>query len=97
MDEITLFLQGCKKLLWIGPVNFSLSTPGVDRTNTLVKLLDKIQRDCEITVVGKMACKEVMGKSWALSVKPIEDASTVWEFLKQCKLPGLMALDRTGQ
>ncbi|KAG9134580.1 hypothetical protein Leryth_000908 [Lithospermum erythrorhizon] len=96
VDEISFFLQGCKKLLLIGPVKFNSSTLDADRTNTLVTMLDNlILRDCEIIAVGQMACKAVVGKSWSsLVVNPIEDASTVWEFLKERKLPGLMALDR---
>uniref|UniRef100_A0A7C9DVI1 tRNA (guanine(46)-N(7))-methyltransferase n=1 Tax=Opuntia streptacantha TaxID=393608 RepID=A0A7C9DVI1_OPUST len=59
-------------------------------------MLDELsQRDCDVTVVGHMACQAVMRtKSSASTLDLIENASTVWEFLKGRNLPGLVALDR---
>lgn len=60
-----------------------------------VMLNELSQRDCDVTVVGHMACQAVMRtKRSASTFDLIENASIVWEFLKGRNLPGLVALDR---
>lgn len=82
--------------MWIGPVKFHSSIQDSNGTSILVKLLGKLsQRNCDVTVVGNMACKALMAESsFFSSCNIIENASVIWEFLKGRKLPGLMALDR---
>ncbi|XP_076957670.1 phosphoglycerate kinase, cytosolic-like [Bidens hawaiensis] len=96
LDEITTVLSKSKKIVWIGPVKFDSSNQDSNGTLILVKLLRTLsQRNCDVTVVGNMACKALMGESEVLSsCNIIENASVIWEFLKGRKLPGLMALDR---
>lgn len=62
----------------------------------LAKILDQLsQGNCEINVVGTMACKLVrQEKSSLSSINMVENASVVWEFLKGRKLPGVMAIDK---
>ncbi|KAI3809353.1 hypothetical protein L1987_25325 [Smallanthus sonchifolius] len=96
LEEITTLLSKSKKVVWIGPVKFGSSIQDSNGTSILVKLLRKLsQRNCDVTVVGNMACKALMGESAAFSsCNIIENVSVIWEFLKGRKLPGLMALDR---
>ncbi|KAK9051537.1 hypothetical protein SSX86_028164 [Deinandra increscens subsp. villosa] len=96
LEEITTLLSKSKKIVWIGPVKFDSSVQDSNGTSILVKLLRKLsQRNCDVTVVGNMACKAVMRESsLSTSCNIIENASVIWEFLKGRKLPGLMALDK---
>ncbi|KAI3748428.1 hypothetical protein L6452_11484 [Arctium lappa] len=96
LEEITVLLSKSKKIVWIGPVKFGCSIQDSYGTSILAKLLGKLsQGNCDVTVVGNMACKALMGESSVSSVcNVIENASIVWEFLKGRNLPGLMALDR---
>ncbi|KAF3441833.1 hypothetical protein FNV43_RR15748 [Rhamnella rubrinervis] len=95
LGGINSLLTKCKKILWIGPVKFHRSgcTSGA---TTLAQILDQLsQNNCEITVVGKMACEAIMKQSSSASVfNMVYYASVVWEFLKGRKLPGILALDR---
>ncbi|PWA42220.1 phosphoglycerate kinase [Artemisia annua] len=96
LEEITTLLSNSKKIVWIGPVKFGLSIQDSHGTSILAKVLGKLsQGDCDITVVGNMACKALMGESTiSTSCNIIKLAVVVWEFLKGRKLPGLMALDK---
>ncbi|KAL4576613.1 hypothetical protein LXL04_012709 [Taraxacum kok-saghyz] len=96
LEEITSLLSKSKKIVWIGPVKFGLSNQDSNGTSILAKLLGKLsQENCDVTVIGDMACKALMGESLMVyDCNIIENASVVWEFLKGRKLPGLMALDR---
>ncbi|XP_071706371.1 phosphoglycerate kinase, cytosolic-like isoform X2 [Rutidosis leptorrhynchoides] len=96
LDEITAFLSKSKKIVWIGPVKFGSSTHDSNGTSKLAKLVGKLSEgNCDVTVVGNMACEALMGESSSSSsCNIIESASVVWEFLKGRNLPGLMALDR---
>lgn len=93
---LTLFINLPQKIIWIGPVKFRLPSQDIYGASKLVSMLDRLtQSNCEITVIGNMACKAVMKESSFVSVyNMVENASVVWEFLKGRKLPGLMALDR---
>lgn len=82
--------------MWIGPLKFTKINQNTDGASRLALILNELSlRDCDITVVGQMACKAVtrMSKS-ASACNMIENASVVWEFLKGRNLPGVMALDR---
>lgn len=96
MEEITTLLSKSKKIVWIGPVKFGLSNQDSYGTSILAKVIGKLsQENCDVTVIGNMACKALMEESMVSSnFNIIENASVVWEFLKGRKLPGLMALDR---
>ncbi|KAK9288277.1 hypothetical protein L1049_016728 [Liquidambar formosana] len=96
LDEISSLLTKCKKIIWIGPMKFRWSSKDTNGASKLMLMLDKLgQSNCDITVVGTMACKAVMKESSSVSVyNMVENATVVWEFLKGRKLPGLMALDR---
>ncbi|KAK1421147.1 hypothetical protein QVD17_23274 [Tagetes erecta] len=96
LEEVTTLLSNSKKIVWIGPVKFHASIQDSNGTSVLVKLLGKLsKRNCDVTVVGNMACKALMAESSVFSsCNIIENASVIWEFLKGRKLPGLMALDR---
>lgn len=98
LEEITNLLSKSKKIVWIGPVKFGMSNQDSYGTSILAKLLGKLsQQNCDVTVIGNMACKALMGESMVLDssfCNIIENASVVWELLKGRKLPGLMALDR---
>ncbi|KAI8013380.1 hypothetical protein LOK49_LG05G01441 [Camellia lanceoleosa] len=61
-------------------------------------MLDKLnRRNCDITVVGNMACQALTSVSTSVSShNMVDNASVLWEILKGRKLPGLMALDRVG-
>lgn len=61
----------------------------------LALILDQLSQNCEITIVGKMACEAITKESSFVSVfNMVYYASIVWEFLKGRKLPGILALDR---
>ncbi|XP_057445565.1 uncharacterized protein LOC130737738 isoform X2 [Lotus japonicus] len=96
LDEIGSMLTNCKKVIWIGPVNFFDSSNDTNGASKLAKILDRqSQCNCEITVVGTMACQLVRREKSLLSfINMIEGASVVWEFLKGRKLPGVLAIDR---
>ncbi|KAJ8441239.1 hypothetical protein Cgig2_033963 [Carnegiea gigantea] len=96
LDEIASFLSRCKKILWIGAVKFKQSDQASYGDSKLVVMLNELsQRDCDVTVVGHMACQAVMRtKRSASTFDLIENASIVWEFLKGRNLPGLVSLDR---
>ncbi|GJV88475.1 phosphoglycerate kinase, cytosolic-like protein isoform X1 [Tanacetum coccineum] len=96
LEDITTLLSKSMKIVWIGPVKFGLSVQDSYGTSTLATLLGRLsQGDCDVTVVGNMACKALVGESTViLSCNVIENAAVVWEFLKGRKLPGLMALDK---
>ncbi|CAI9273283.1 unnamed protein product [Lactuca saligna] len=96
LEEITTLLSKSKKIVWIGPVKFGLSNQDNYGTSILAKVIGKLsQENCDVTVIGNIACKALMEESIVSSnFNIIENASVVWEFLKGRKLPGLMALDR---
>ncbi|KAL8210552.1 hypothetical protein R6Q57_004989 [Mikania cordata] len=96
LEEITTLLSMSKKIVWIGPVKFDSSIQDSNGTSILMKLLEDLsQRNCDVTVVGNVACKALTEESAVFSsCNIIEHASVIWEFLKGRKLPGLMALDR---
>nr|GEV87561.1 phosphoglycerate kinase, cytosolic-like isoform X1 [Tanacetum cinerariifolium] len=96
LEDITTLLSKSMKIVWIGPVKFGLSVQDSYGTSTLATLLGRLsQGDCDVTVVGNMACKALVGESTViLSCNVIENAAVVWEFLKGRKLPGLLALDK---
>ncbi|KAG8483920.1 hypothetical protein CXB51_022664 [Gossypium anomalum] len=85
-----------QKIIWIGPVKFSSSKPCTVGTSKLAQMLCKqSQYECEITIVGSTACEVIKNESNSLSsFNLLENASVVWEFLKEQKLPGVMSLDR---
>jgi phosphoglycerate kinase len=85
-----------QKVIWIGPVKFSNSNQHTNGAFKLAQMLDLLsQSNCDLTVVGNMACKVIMQESSSISdFNMLENASVVWEFLKGRKLPGVMALDR---
>lgn len=87
-----------QKILWIGAVKFKQSDHASYGDSKLALMLDELsQRDCDVTVVGRMACQAVMRtKRSASTFDLIENASIVWEFLKGRNLPGLVALDRVS-
>ncbi|XP_062117295.1 uncharacterized protein LOC133831128 isoform X2 [Humulus lupulus] len=62
----------------------------------LAQILSQLsQNDCDVTVVGNIACEALMKESSPVSVfNMIYNASVVWEYLKGRKLPGVLALDR---
>ncbi|GAB2300614.1 hypothetical protein Dimus_034648 [Dionaea muscipula] len=80
----------------MGPVKFKPSNRDTGGTLKVALMLDDlIQSDRDITVVGNMACKAIIGTSTsALAYQMIEAASVVWKFLNGGDLPGIMALDR---
>ncbi|CAK7343140.1 unnamed protein product [Dovyalis caffra] len=96
LDELNSVLVKCKKILWIGPVKFKFSGQCADGASKLAQTLNELsQRNCDITVVGNMACKAMVMESKSILVNDmIENASVVWEFFKGRTLPGVMALDR---
>ncbi|KAJ1412746.1 hypothetical protein SESBI_20180 [Sesbania bispinosa] len=96
LDEIGFMLTNCKKIIWIGPVKFVDSRKHTNGVSKLVKILDQLsQSNCEITVIGTMACQLVRQEKSSLSfINMVENASVVWEFLKGRKLPGVTAIDR---
>lgn len=95
MEEISSLLSECEKILWIGPVQFSLPSQKVGGTLKVAMIVDNLaQRNCDITVVGNTACQALMRLTSSVSASyVVENASIVWEMLKGQKLPGLMALD----
>ncbi|KAM3685692.1 hypothetical protein ACB098_11G140000 [Castanea mollissima] len=96
LDEINSLLTECKKVMWIGPVKFSNSSQHTNGASKLAQMLDLLsQSNCDLTVIGNMACKVIMQESSSISeINMLENASVVWEFLKGRKLPGVTALDR---
>ncbi|KAJ0027260.1 hypothetical protein Pint_35677 [Pistacia integerrima] len=94
VEEINSLIMKCKKILWIGPVKFKFSNQYTSGASNLAKMLSKLgQNDCDITVVGNMACKSITKES-SSGLNMVENASVVWEFLKGRTLHGVMALDR---
>ncbi|KAH7511988.1 hypothetical protein FEM48_Zijuj12G0042500 [Ziziphus jujuba var. spinosa] len=95
LGEINSLLTKCKKIIWIGPVKFHKAgcTSGASK---LAQMLDQLSRsNCDITVIGNMACEAMMKESRSNSVfNMVFNASVVWEYFKRRKLPGVMALDR---
>lgn len=77
-------------------MKFSNSNQHTNGASKLAQILDLLsQSNCDLTVVGNMACKVIMQESSSISdFNMLENASVVWEFLKGRKLPGVMALDR---
>ncbi|KAG4184056.1 hypothetical protein ERO13_A09G147600v2 [Gossypium hirsutum] len=96
LEEIYSLVTNSKKIIWIGPVKFSSSKPCTVGTSKLAQMLCKqSQCECEITIVGSTARKVIKNESNSLSsFNVLENASVVWEFLKEQKLPGVMSLDR---
>ncbi|KAJ4839765.1 hypothetical protein Tsubulata_035142 [Turnera subulata] len=96
LDEINSVLTKCKKILWIGPAKLKFANQYTDGTSNLVRMLDEAsKKECDITVVGSMACKAIsLDSSPISSYDGIESASVVWGFFNGRKLPGIMALDR---
>ncbi|RWR72261.1 Phosphoglycerate kinase [Cinnamomum micranthum f. kanehirae] len=96
LNEIFTVLSKSKKVLWIGPIEFSASRPDISGASELAMVLGKIsQGGCDVTVVGNAARKAIIGATYALSsFNMLENASVVWNFLKQRVLPGVAALDR---
>ncbi|CAK9140791.1 unnamed protein product [Ilex paraguariensis] len=96
LEAVTSLLSKCEKIIWIGPAKFSLPNQETGGASKVAQVLDKLsQNNCDITVVGNMACKTLIRESRnVLFYKMIKNASVVWAFLKGRKLPGLMALDR---
>ncbi|KAK8533573.1 hypothetical protein V6N13_064211 [Hibiscus sabdariffa] len=96
LEEIYSLVTNSKKIVWIGPVKFSSSCPHTGGASKLAQMLYKqSQCECEITIVGSTACEVIKNEASSLSsVNVLENASPVWEFLKEQKLPGVMALDR---
>lgn len=84
-----------QKVLWIGPVKIHKSscTSGASK---LAQILNQLsQSDCDVTVVGNMACEALINESSSFSVSNmVYNASVVWELLKGRKLSGVIALDR---
>lgn len=79
----------------MAPVRFVGSSKYTIGAANLAKMLDQLSRNCEITVVGNMACQVMKQELSSLSfINLVDNASVVWEFLKGRKLPGVMALDR---
>ncbi|KAI9122332.1 hypothetical protein K1719_007021 [Acacia pycnantha] len=95
LDEIGSLLGTSKKVIWMGPVRFVGSSKYTIGAANLAKMLDQLSSNCEITVVGHMACQVMRQELSSLSfINLVDNASVVWEFLKGRKLPGVMALDR---
>ncbi|KAL1082975.1 hypothetical protein V6Z11_D09G168500 [Gossypium hirsutum] len=96
LEEIYSLVTNSKKIIWIGPVKFSSSKPCTVGTSKLAQMLCKqSQCECEITIVGSTACEVIKNESNSLSsFNVLENASVVWEFLKEQKLPGVMSLNR---
>ncbi|CAL1399291.1 unnamed protein product [Linum trigynum] len=96
--EMDSLLSSCKKVIWIGPVQFKSSHSSIctDGASQVAQIVDRLaQRNCEIAVVGNKACSTMIKESRSsASCSVIENASVVWEVLKGRKLPGLLALDR---
>lgn len=77
-------------------MKFKFSGPCADGASKLAQALNELrQRNCDITVVGNMACQAMVMESKSVLVNDMfENASDIWEFFKGRKLPGVMALDR---
>lgn len=95
LEEITSLLSKCKKILWICPAKFDLSTKNVGEASKLVAVLQNLkQKNLDIIVVGRMASALLTGMHYAFAHDAVGSGSVVWEFLKGRSLPGIMALDR---
>jgi phosphoglycerate kinase len=92
------FLIILQKIVWIGPVKFSNTNQHTNGASKLAQMFDLLsQNNCDVTVVGNMACKVIMQESSSVSdFNMLENGSVAWEFLKGRKLPGAMALDRVS-
>lgn len=66
-------------------------TSGASKLATMLSKLG--QNDCDITIVGNIACNPITKES-SSGFNVVESASVVWEFLKGRKLHGVLALDR---
>lgn len=89
-------LNPLQKIIWIGPVKFVDPNGHTNGASKLAKILDQLsQGNCEVTVIGNLACQLMRQENKSLSsINLIENASVVWEFLKGRKLPGVTAVDR---
>ncbi|KAM7254739.1 hypothetical protein ACFE04_019980 [Oxalis oulophora] len=96
LDEMKSFIRNCKKLIWIGPVKFKLSSENTKGASRLSQILVELSKtDCKITVVGNAACNEMLREPRCSSVvSMVDNASVVWDFFKGRKLPAVTALDR---
>ncbi|XP_039042176.1 phosphoglycerate kinase, cytosolic-like isoform X2 [Hibiscus syriacus] len=96
LEEIYSLVTKSKRIIWFGPGKFSSSSPYTGGASKLAQMLYKqSQCECEITIVGNTACEVIKNEASSLSsFTMLENASVVWEFLKEQKLPGVMALDR---
>ncbi|GAV90593.1 PGK domain-containing protein/Methyltransf_4 domain-containing protein [Cephalotus follicularis] len=95
LDDINSLITKCEKVIWIGPVKFKFSNQDTNGASELARMLSPSKWNCDITVVGNMACTAILKESGSISaVKMFKNASVVWEFLKGRMLPGVMALDR---
>lgn len=86
-----------QETIWIGPVQFHKSDCKTGASK-LVQVLNQLsKRNCNITVIGNVACKAVASESSSILVfNMIFNASVVWEFFKGRKLPAVTALDRVS-
>ncbi|XP_030522042.1 phosphoglycerate kinase, cytosolic-like isoform X2 [Rhodamnia argentea] len=96
LDEIKALLKKSKKATWIGPVKFKSRHASAVGASKLACILNALsQGDCDVTIVGSVACKTMTDESSSIpAFSVIENASIWWDFLKGRKLPGVMALDR---
>ncbi|KAF6140205.1 hypothetical protein GIB67_000253 [Kingdonia uniflora] len=96
LEEISSLLTNCKKILWIGSVKSISSGEDAQGASKLAAMLSNLcRRGCNVTVVGKAACKAITRTSMCISAYSLqENASVMWDFLKGRMLPGLAALDR---
>ncbi|XP_030452416.1 phosphoglycerate kinase, cytosolic-like isoform X2 [Syzygium oleosum] len=96
LDEIKTLLKKSKKATWTGPVKFKSRHSSAIGASKLACILNaKSQGDCDVTIVGSVACKTMTDESSSIpAFSVIENASVWWDFLKGRKLPGVMALDR---
>ncbi|KAI3417236.1 Phosphoglycerate kinase [Psidium guajava] len=96
LDEIKALLKKSKKATWIGPVKFKARHSSAIGASKLASILNTLsQGDCDVTIVGSVACKTMTDESSSIpAFSVIENASIWWDFLKGRKLPGVMSLDR---
>jgi phosphoglycerate kinase len=87
-----------QKIICIGPLKLSYTNHHTNGASKLAQMFDLLsQSNCDLTVVGNMACKVIMQESSSVSdFNMLENGSVAWEFLKGRKLPGVMALDRVS-
>ncbi|XP_044473026.1 phosphoglycerate kinase-like isoform X2 [Mangifera indica] len=94
VEEMKSLIMKCKKILWIGPVKYKFSGQHTSGASKLATMLSKLgQNDCDITIVGNIACNPITKES-SSGFNVVESASVVWEFLKGRKLHGVLTLDR---